>query len=263
MARLSFVERYGPWALITGASSGIGREFARQLAARGLNVLLIARREDRLSELATELERNHGIQARRATIDLTDDDFLDAVRAAADGLSIGLLVNNAGFSLTGPFMESDPADEVRLLNLNCRAPLLLARAFGPAMEARGRGGIIFVASVAGFAAAPNWSHYAASKAYNLLLAEGLAAEMRGRGVDVLALAPGTTRTEFLQTAGLEGELMAMNVEDVVRAGLDSLGRRDLVVPGWFYKLGVFTMRFLPRAVNRAVYGRFIATMAES
>lgn len=263
MTQSAFADRYGPWALITGASSGIGREFARQLATRGLNVLLIARREDRLSELATELEQCHGIQTRWATIDLSRDTVVEEVRAAAAGLEIGLLINNAGFSMTGPFMESDPADELRLINVNCRAPLLLAREFGPAMLARGRGGIIFVASVAGFAAAPNWSHYAASKAYNLLLAEGLAAEMRGRGVDVLALAPGTTRTEFLQTAGLEGELMAMDVDDVVRAGLDGLGRRDLVVPGWFYKLGVFSMRFLPRSLNRAVYGRFIATMAES
>jgi short-subunit dehydrogenase len=256
-----FAARYGPWALVTGASSGIGREFARQLAARGLNVVLVARREDRLRALAAELE-GRGVQARVAAIDLCYDGFLEQVQAATDGLEIGLLVNNAGFSMTGPLLESDPDDMLRLLNLNCRAPLVLTRDYGPAMQDRGHGGIIFVASVAGFSGIPLWSHYAASKAYDLLLAEGLAAELRGAGIDVLALAPGTTRTEFLDVAELNRDLMAMEVEDVVREAVDGLGRRDVVVPGLVYKAGTFAMRFLPRSFNRYVFGRFIATMHE-
>lgn len=254
-----FARRYGRWALITGASSGIGREFARQLAARGLNAVLVARREERLRGLASELEAQ-GVQARIAVIDLCYDGFLEQVRAATDGLEIGLLVNNAGFSMTGSFLDSDPDDMIRLLNLNCRAPLVLAREYGPAMRDRGRGGIIFVASVAAFSGVPLWSHYAASKAYDLLLAEGLAAELRDAGVDVLALAPGTTKTEFLDVAQLNGGLMAMDVEGVVREGIAGLGRRDLVIPGLFNKAGIFATRLLPRAFNRAVFGRFISTM---
>ncbi|WP_157913146.1 SDR family NAD(P)-dependent oxidoreductase [Candidatus Promineifilum breve] len=255
----TFAQRYGPWALVTGASSGIGREFARQLAARGLNVALVARRAARLDELAAELVAAHRVEARPIPVDLCADSFLDPIRAATAGLEIGLLVNSAGFSLTGPFLDMKPDDLTRLLNLNSRAPALLAREFGPAMRARRRGGIIFLSSVTGFAGTPLWSLYAATKAFNLLLGEALAAELRADGVAVMALAPGTTRTEFLDVAGIS-DFMGMEVEAVVAHALSRLGLSDVVVPGLVYSAGVFAMRFLPRAVNRAVFGRIIAGM---
>ena len=254
-----FAQQYGPWALVTGASSGIGREFARQLAARGLNVVLVARRAERLAELADEVTARHGVAARVVAIDLCYDAFLDPIRAATDGLEIGLLVNSAGFAQTGPFLDASPDDLTRMLNLNTRAPMLLAREYGPAMRDRRHGGIIFLSSVTGFAATPLWSLYAATKAFNLLLGEGLAAELRAAGVAVMALAPGTTRTEFLDVAGV-GDQMGMEVEGVVSAALARLGRADVVVPGWFFRSGVFAMRFLPRSVNRAVFGYFIRQM---
>ena len=255
----AFAQRYGPWALVTGASSGIGREFARQLAARGLNVALVARRAARLDELAAELAAVHRVEARPIPVDLCADSFLDPIRAGTAGLEIGLLVNSAGFSLTGPFLDMPAGDLTHLLALNTRAPALLAREFGPAMRARRRGGIIFLSSVTGFAGTPLWSLYSATKAFNLLLGEALAAELRGDGVAVMALAPGTTRTEFLDVAGVS-DFMGMEVEAVVHYALSRLGRSDVVVPGLFYSAGVFAMRFLPRAVNRAVYGRIIAGM---
>ena len=255
-----FSQRYGPWALITGASSGIGREFARQLAGRGLNVILVARRADRLAALAGELAAD-GVNARVVPVDLCDDDFLAVIRRATDGLEIGLVVNSAGFSLTGPFLDMNTGDLTRMLNLNTRAPAMLAREFGPAMRDRGRGGMIFLSSVTGFAATPQWSLYAATKAFNLLLGEGLAAELRAAGVDVMALAPGTTRTEFLDVAGID-DRMGMDVDAVVRHALQRLGKSDVVVPGWFYRGGIFAMRFLPRSVNRAVFGRFLAQMRQ-
>jgi short-subunit dehydrogenase len=147
----------------------------------------------------------------------------------------------------------------RMLNLNCRAPMALAREYGPAMRARRRGGIIFLSSVVGFIGTPLWSLYSSTKAFNLLLGEGLAAELRGDGVDVLALAPGTTRTEFLDVAGLR-DFMGMDAKSVVSQALDHLGRSDVFVPGLFYRGGVLALRFLPRAVNRAVFGRIIAGM---
>lgn len=254
-----FAHRYGPWALVTGASSGIGREFARQLAARGLNVVLIARRADLLTALADELTAAHRIEARAVPVDLCADTFLDTILNATDGLEIGLLVNSAGFSLTGPFLDMDTADMERMLNLNARAPAMLTRQFGPSMRARRRGGIIFLSSVTGFAATPQWSLYAATKAFNLLLGEGLAAELRADGVAVMSLAPGTTRTEFLDVAGIS-DFMSMDADEVVGHALKRLGRSDIVVPGLFYRSGVFAMRFLPRSVNRAVFGRFIAKM---
>ena len=255
----NFVQRYGPWALVTGASSGIGREFARQVAARGLNVVLVARRADRLAALADELAMRHAIDTRVVAVDLCHDDFLAPVRATTAGLEIGLLVNSAGFSRTGPLLDMDPDDMTRMLNLNCRAPLLLTREFGPPMRRQQRGGVIIVASVTGFVGTPLWSLYAATKGFDLLLGEGLAAELRGDGVDVLTPAPGTTRTEFLDVAGI-GEFMGMEAADVVSHALARLGSADVVVPGWFYRGGVFAMRFLPRAVNRAVFGRLLVAM---
>jgi short-subunit dehydrogenase len=254
-----FTARYGPWALVTGASSGIGREFARQLAARGLNLVLVARRAERLADLSAELTAQHGIEARPAPVDLCFDGFLDAIRAATDGLAIGLLVNSAGFALTGPFLDMNPDEMARMLALNCRAPLALAREFGPAMRARRRGGIVFLSSVTGFAGTPLWSLYAATKAFNLLLGEGLAAELRADGVDVLTLAPGTTRTEFLDVAGIS-DFMALDVESVVGQALTRLGRSDIVTPGLFYRAGLFAMRFLPRSLNRSVFGRILGEM---
>jgi short-subunit dehydrogenase len=254
-----FRQRYGPWALITGASSGIGREFARQTAARGLHVVLVARREERLAKLAAELAERHGTKTRIVAVDLCEDEFLEAIRTVTNDLAIGLLVNAAGFSRTGPFVDMDWTEMRRMLNLNCRAPAMLIREFGPAMRARKAGGIIIVASVTGFVATPQWSLYSASKAFNLLLGEGLAAELRGDGVDVLTLAPGTTRTEFLDNAGIN-DFMSLEADAVVRQGLNHLGRAGTVVPGWFYRGGIFATRFLPRPINRAVFGRLLAGM---
>jgi uncharacterized protein len=254
-----FAARYGPWALVTGASSGIGREFTRQLTARGLNVVLVARRAERLAELAGELTARHSVQVRAVPVDLCFDGFIDPVLAATHDLEIGLLVNAAGFSRTGPFLDMDRYEMLRMLNLNCRAPVVLAREYGPAMRARRRGGLIFVTSVTGFVATPLWSLYAATKAFELLLGEGLAAELRDDGVDVLALAPGTTRTEFLDGAEIK-EFMSLEPEAVVRQALARLGRSDVAVTGWFYRSGIFATRFLPRAVNRAVFGWLLAGM---
>ena len=259
VARRDFAAQYGPWALVTGASSGIGREFARRLAERQLNVALVARRAERLEALAAALAADYGVTARPIAVDLCRDDFLDVIGAATDGLSIGLLVNSAGFSLTGPFLDADPADLTRMLHLNCRAPLQLTRAFGPAMRRRRRGGIIMLSSVVAFVGTPLWSAYSATKGFDLLLGEALAAELRADGVHVLTLAPGTTRTEFLDVAGLD-DFMSLAPERVVADALRALGHADIVVPGWFYRGGTLAMRFLPRAVNRAVFGRLLAAM---
>lgn len=254
-----FAARYGPWALVTGASSGIGRAFAHRLAARGLNVILVARRTERLQALAAELTADCGVLACVVPVDLSRDDFLDIIHAATDGLEIGLLVNSAGYSLTGPLLDADPDALLRLFNVNGRAPLLLTRAFGPAMRARRRGGIVMVSSVVAFAATPQWSLYAATKAFNLLLGEGLAAELRSDGVDVLTLVTGATRTEFFDVAGLDAG-MSLSAERVVDEALAHLGRSDVVVPGWYYRVGTLMTRLLPRSVNRAMFGRFLTGM---
>ena len=182
-----FVGRFGPWALVTGASSGIGEAFARRLAELGMNLVLIARREDRLRKLAEALQSKHSVRTRVVPVDLSQDDFLPIIEQATNDLQIGLLVNNAGFANTGKFLDNDLASELALLHVNNRAPLILAHHFGGLMRARGRGGMIFVSSTVAVVGVPSWSNYAASKAHDLIFDEGLAKELRREGIAVLAL----------------------------------------------------------------------------
>jgi len=251
-----FKQKYGPWALITGASSGIGMEFARQLAAMGINLVLVARREDKLNTLATELKSSHGIDAKVVMADLSRDDFLPTLRSATAGLEIGLLVNNAGLTTTGAIVDNKLEDELNLLHLNCRAPLILAHEYGKPMRERKRGGIIFLGSVLSFASVPVWANYAASKAYDLFLAEGLAAEMKEHNVDVMALCPGFTRTEFAEYAKLN-DLMAMDVEPVVKTALNKLGKSGIAIPGIMNKLNIFTTRLQPRFISTLIFGMVV------
>ncbi len=248
----SFQRKYGPWALITGASSGMGTVFAKQLASRHLNVVLVARREDRLRALSEELERNTSIETRVVPTDLSREDFVPQLAEATDGLEVNLLVNNAGFVVSGEFLDNDLSAELEMLQVDCRAPLLLTGHYGKLMRHRRRGGIIFLASTVAFAGVPMWSHYAATKGYNLLFAEGLAEELRRDGVDVLALCPGFTRTEFMRLTRF-GKVMSMEADSVVRVALQSLGRKRRVTPGLINKLVVFSTRLQPRVMNTKIY----------
>src|SRR4051812_1325468 len=144
----SFCERYGAWAVVTGASSGIGEEFARQLAKRGLSVVLCARRKDRLDVLAADLRKAHGIEARTLELDVGKPDFIATLNEAIAGLDVGLVVSNAGFGEKGPFLDSSLARDLQMLDVNCRASLLIAHEFGKKLAARGRGGLIFTSSTA-------------------------------------------------------------------------------------------------------------------
>lgn len=255
----TFREMYGPWAIITGASSGIGSNFANQLAERGLNLILVARREDRLRELAVRLEKSFPIKTKVVVADLSRDDFGADIQRSTAGLDVGLLVNNAGFSNTGEFLENDVGSELKMLHVNCRAPLILAHEYGRKMKARRRGGIIFLSSMVAFTAVPLWSNYAATKSYALLLAEGLSHELEASGVDVLALCPGTTRTEFQEVAGTDA-FMAMEPDKVVRFALNQLGRKKTAIPGFLNGLNVFSTRFLPRTWSAKIFGRVIKHM---
>lgn len=237
-------KKYGPWALVTGASSGIGEEFSRQLAALNFNLVLVARRHEKLARLSAELSNQYAIKVVALPIDLSTGDFLDTIEAVTNSLEVGLLVNNAGFALTGSFLDHSMADEVSLLQVNCRAPLMLMHAFGRKMRQRGRGGIIQVASASAFLPMPLWAHYAASKVYSMYLAEGLWHELSGRGIDVLTLCPGATRTEFSAVAGTkQGGMMPAQV---VRAGLQNLGKKPTVVVGLGNRVTTFITRFFPR-----------------
>jgi hypothetical protein len=240
-----FKERYGPWALVTGASSGIGAEFARQLAHAGLNLVLVARRKSRLDQLARQIEEQNRVQVRTVRADLSRPDFAVDILSATASIDIGLLVNNAGFGLAGNFLDHGVDEELALLDVNCRAPLVLTHVFGRKMARRKRGGIIFVSSVSGYIATPFEASYAASKVYELFLAQSLRYELRKHGVDVLALCPGVTSTEFHELAGIR-PVAAMPVEPVVAAAITTLGKRSAVVTGWHNRMLVFFLKFAPR-----------------
>lgn len=230
--RVPMRERYGEWALVTGASAGIGAEFARALARQGLSCVLTARREDRLKELAQELESAHGVATRVVAADLSQPEGARQLLDALGELEIDVLVNNAGLGYAGRFDGQDTARLADMVRVNCLAPVELTSRLLPAMRERGSGAVIFTGSVAGRQPLPLHALYSATKAFDNYLGEALWMELRGTGVDVLVLEPGATETEFQQVAGEiahPGEPPAR----VVEAALEALGSQPSVVSGWF------------------------------
>ncbi|MEM7409583.1 MAG: SDR family NAD(P)-dependent oxidoreductase [Myxococcota bacterium] len=230
--RDSLRERYGEWALVTGASAGIGAAFARALAREGLSVVLTARRKDRLEALASELEKSFQVQTRVVEENLANAEGAERLARAVSDLPIGVLVNNAGFGGRGRF-DSLQAERLRdMVMVNCLAPLLLTRRILPRMQQEGRGAVIFTGSVSGRQPLPLHAAYAATKAFDQLLGEALYVEGRAHGVDVLVVEPGSTETEFQEVAreiAHEGEAP----ETVVATALDALGQQPSVVSGWY------------------------------
>lgn len=248
-----FRARYGPWALVAGGSDGIGAEFARRLASLGLNLVIVGRRTEALAETATELQERHSVAVRTLSLDLSERDGLEELFEETIGLEIGLVVCNAAVSIIGPFLEQPAEDHVRLLELNCRMPVLLSHEFGRRMSAAGRGGIVLLSSMAAFQGTVLSAHYAASKAYVRVLAEGLWAELRPYGVDVIASCPGTVRTPtFLRDEPASrpwATLPVMETGPTVTQTLAALGRTPAVVPGRLNRiLSFFMQRLLPRGL---------------
>ena len=195
-----FSARYGPWAVVTGASSGIGREIALGLAEAGLNLVLVARRRDVLEQLASDIGVHREGEIRVVAADLASESALETVEAATRDLDVGLLVAAAGFGSSGLFLDSSLEEELEMLDVNCRAPLRMALHFGRRFSLRGRGGIILMSSIVGFQGTPNAANYAATKAYVQTLAEALNVELAPLGVDVVASAPGPTDSGFAARA---------------------------------------------------------------
>jgi len=241
-------------ALVTGASAGLGVEFARQLSKRGHRLVLVARRKDRLEQLAKELGN-----ARAVAIDLSKGDAAARLMAdvEANGEIVGLLVNNAGFGLIGRFAELDAKRERQMIDLNVGALTELCRAVAPAMIERKSGAILNVASTAAFQPGPKMAVYFATKAFVLSLTEALHEELKPHGIKVSCLCPGPTRTEFGDVAGFGGnglfDRVAMNAAEVVEIGLKGLdSNRAVVVTGWLNKIGAASTRFAPRSMVRKI-----------
>ncbi len=244
-------------ALVTGASSGIGEQFARQLASRGYELVLVARRADRLESLAAELPTD----AHAVPCDLATEASALSERVAGLGVDVDLLVNDAGFGTSGPFLEHDPKRDAEQVRVNCEAIVTLAHAFLPGMVDRGRGGIINVASTAGLQPLPYESVYAATKAFAISFTDALHTELRGSGVRVLAVNPGPVPTEWQQVAGYAPERVAVvpgqiPAEQVVSEALAAYDRgRRSVIPGRTIRWFIRATRPSPRAIQLRVAER--------
>lgn len=237
--------QYGPWAVVTGASSGIGLELATRLAESGLNLLLNARGEQRLTAVKTDLEARYGVEVRIVAADGSTPEGVGQVIAATRDLEVGLLIVAAGYGTSGLFLSASIDEEVNMLRVNCEALLILTHHFSRQFAAQQRGGIILMSSMVGFQGTPFAAHYAATKAYVQSLAEALAVELRPNGVDVLAAAPGPVASGFSARAGMEMN-MYLTPEQVGIPILKALGRRSTVLPGALTKFLVFSLRTVPR-----------------
>ena len=243
--------------LVTGASAGLGADFARQCSAQGQRLVLVARRLDRLEALASELGN-----ARAVAADLGKPGAAARLMAdiAAHGETVDWLINNAGFGQWGQVVDLDGDRQRNMIDLNCGALVELCRAVLPTMIKRGAGAILNVASTAAFQPGPGMAVYFATKAFVLSFTEALHEEVRGRGIRVSALCPGPTKTEFGEVAGFKGngsfDQLSARSEDVVRIGLRGLrNNRAVVIPGLINKLGAQGHRLLPRRVLRGVMGK--------
>jgi uncharacterized protein len=260
-----FRDRYGPCALVAGSAVGLGREWSRQLAARGLDLILLDRDGGALAATAREIEAGHGVAVAAVTIDLARPDVAESLQAILAEREVGLLVYNAALGTVAPFLTLEPEHIHAMLAVNCAGPLLLARALVPAMVSRGRGGVIFMSSMSGNIGSAQLAVYAATKAFDLVAADALWAELRPQGVDVLVVQPGSTRTPgwlSSQPAGEEGMgLPVMEPADVVGEALDTLGVEPLLVPGEMNRQGAAAIAALPRRqaieLMSAVTGRLV------
>jgi short-subunit dehydrogenase len=251
----------GQWALVTGASSGIGEQLSRQLAARGISLVLTARGKDRLEALAAELGSAHGIGTRVVAADLSTASGVDEAlaRIAALELPIDHLIGNAGFGMNGDFADGDPAEQRRMIVLNCEAIVALTRALLPGMIERGRGGVMHVSSTAAFQPAATFAEYAATKTFVLHFTEGLHEELRGTGVHAMVFCPGPVHTNFQERAHFRiakiQEPMTMSAADTARHAIEDYERGCVVsIPGALNRVGTVLASAAPRSLVRRVAG---------
>ncbi|MDX2008919.1 MAG: SDR family NAD(P)-dependent oxidoreductase [Myxococcaceae bacterium] len=249
-----FSQRYGPTALVLGASEGLGAEFARQLAGRGLDVVLVARRAEALATIEGELARQ--VKVRCVVADLATPAALATVAAATADLDVGLVVYNAALSPLGAFLSQSLDENLKAVDVNVRGPIAFAHHFGARLAARGRGGLVLLSSLTAFQGSPFVSTYGATKAFNLAFAEGLWFELKERGVDVLSVCAGATKTPNLLKAAPDGAPGMLEPKQVVTEALDALGRAPTMIPGVFNRFASFLMRrILPRRTTITIMGQ--------
>lgn len=251
-------EKFGSTALITGASSGIGKAYAEALAAEGVNLIIVARRESVLNEIAEDLRSRYSIQIQVIAQDLVSHDAANIIFDRADS-EVDILVNNAGYGSYGHFDDLDIASETDMVDLNCRQVVSLTHRFLPTMKNNKRGAIICLSSVVGTMPTPYMSTYSATKAFNRYFAESLSGELRSQGVSVQAVCPGDTLSDFRSSASFDKKMpiSQRTPQDVVRSSLSTLGGRPTVTDGIINKIATKQPRFVPTrwliAINEMIW----------
>jgi uncharacterized protein len=253
--------KYGEWAVITGASSGIGLELATQLASAGFNLVLIARHSEKLQEVENRLKANKTIEIKIVNVDVSETEGIDQIIEATKGLKVGLLIASAGYGTSGNFIDSSLHSETNMLRVNCEALLSLTHYYGQQFAIQKRGGIIFMSSMVAFQGAPYSANYAATKAYVQTLAEGIAVELKPKGVDVLAAAPGPVESGFSNRANMKMS-MSLTPSQVGVPILKALGRKTTVLPGFLTKLLVYSLRTVPRWGKVKIMEKVMGGMTE-
>ena len=255
-------KKYGPWAVVTGASSGIGRTLATELAHAKLNLVLVGRDVTELDRLADQLSKACGVECRVLMHDLADESSIEELKRSTDDLDVGLLIASAGYGTSGAFLENPIEPELEMLNVNCRALMALSWHFGRRFAQRGSGGLVLLGSIVGFQGTPWAAHYSATKAYVQVFAEGLGRELQRQGVDVLSVAPGPTNTGFAARANMKNG-KSMDPSKIAPEILDALGRKSTVLPGFLSKLLVYSMVPLPRWARISIMGKVMRGMASN
>ena len=260
-SKSEFLKKYGPWAVVTGASEGIGAAFAAELASKGLNLVLVARREDRLEAISRELASKFRVEVRIQPTDLASKSSALGLYINTEDLDVGLLVAAAGFGTSGPMLLTNDRVESDLVEVNCAAVLQQCLHYGRRMAAKGRGGLVLFSSVVAFQGAPFSANYAASKAYIQALAEGMGEELKADGVDVLSVAPGPIASGFAARANMNlGQTMTPEV--VARVSIAALGKQRTVRPGWLSKLLGWGLSTAPRFLRVQIMGSIMANMTK-
>lgn len=253
------INNYGPWALVTGASSGIGLELSLQLASGGFNLILCARNIERLQTTESQIRKRYNVEIKLVSADMSEQADIDLLIKEVHNLDIGLVILSAGYGTSGLFVHSSIHREINMIRVNCESVLTLSHYFAQRMSAKGKGGIILLSSIVAFQGVPNAAHYAATKAYIQSLGEALAIELKPFGVDVLSAAPGPVLTGFGARANMTmGK--SLKPAEIGEPILKALGRKNTVYPGLLTKLLVLALSTVPRKIKVRIMKKVMAGM---
>lgn len=250
-----FIEKYGPWAVVTGATSGLGYQFAHQLAQKGVHLVLVARGEEDLLQTKKIIGDRYNVQVKTVATDLSDPNCIFDIEKMIQPIEVGLLINNAGYSITGEFHCENWENQSKLLETILKTPMALTHMFVKEMVKRGRGGVILVSSSVAFTSTPFWSVYSAGKAGLLHFGESISQELKKFQVDVLTVCPGGMRTKFQERSGIQSSIGLMEPEKVVELSLRSLGTKTTLLPGISNKIIFQGLgRCLPNFIRLPLFG---------